>query len=106
MLNPLLFFALLELSLRAFGVGTSFCYFHEFVIDGESHYQKNRNFADQFYPASLDIGPRENTFAKEHGSDLVRVYILGGSAAMGFPHTMTMAGNETEAKKWAEASPQ
>jgi tetratricopeptide (TPR) repeat protein len=83
---PLLFFVLLELGLTVAGVGTSFDYFHEIDIDGEPHYQENPDFADQFYPPSLNIGPLENTFAKERGPDLIRVYVLGGSAAQGFPH--------------------
>ena len=83
---PLLFFVLLELGLAAFGVGTSFDYFHEIDINGQPHYQENPDFADQFYPSSLNIGPRENTFTKERSPELIRVYVLGGSAAQGFPH--------------------
>lgn len=83
---PLLFFVLLELGLRVTGVGTSFDYFREIDIDGTPHYQENPDFADQFYPPSLNIGPREHTFTKEHGPELVRVFVLGGSAAQGFPH--------------------
>nr|NIL92852.1 tetratricopeptide repeat protein [Woeseiaceae bacterium]NIP19514.1 tetratricopeptide repeat protein [Woeseiaceae bacterium]NIS88469.1 tetratricopeptide repeat protein [Woeseiaceae bacterium] len=82
---PLLFFALLELGLTVAGVGTSFDYFHEIDINGQPHYQENPAFADQFYPPSLNIGPVENTFTKERGPESVRVYILGGSAALGFP---------------------
>lgn len=83
---PLLFFVLLELGLAIAGVGTSFEFFHEIDIDGEPHYQENPDFADQFYPASLNINPRENTFTVERRPDLIRVFILGGSAALGFPH--------------------
>ena len=83
---PMLFFVLLELGLRVAGVGTSYDYFREIDIDGQPYYQENGDFADQFYPASLDINPRENTFAVERDPDLVRVFILGGSAALGFPH--------------------
>lgn len=83
---PVLFFVLLEFSLIAVGVGTSFDFFHEIDIEGRAHYQDNPDFADQFYPPSLNIGPRENTFAVERGPELIRVYVLGGSAAMGFPH--------------------
>jgi tetratricopeptide (TPR) repeat protein len=83
---PLLFFVLLEFSLRIFGVGTSFEYFHTIEISGQPYYQENPDFADQFYPPSLNIGPSENTFAKERGPELLRVYVLGGSAAQGFPH--------------------
>ena len=85
-LVPLLFFVLLELGLTVFGVGTSFDYFHEIDIDGVPHYQENPDFADQFYPPSLGIGPRENTFTVERSPELIRVYVLGGSAAKGFPY--------------------
>ena len=74
------------MSLSVFGVGTSFDYFHEIDIDGVPHYQENPDFADQFYPRSLNIDPRENTFSEERGPELIRVYVLGGSAAQGFPY--------------------
>ena len=83
---PFLFFVLLELGLTIAGVGVSFDYFHKIDIDGQPHYQENPDFADQFYPASLNIGPLENTFAEDRGPELIRVYVLGGSAAQGFPH--------------------
>ena len=83
---PLLFFVLVELGLTVTGVGTSYDYFHKIDINGQSHYQENSDFADQFYPASLNINPRENTFSVERSPDLIRVFILGGSAALGFPH--------------------
>jgi tetratricopeptide (TPR) repeat protein len=83
---PLLFFVLLELGLTALGVGKSFDYFHKIDINGRPHYQENPDFADQFYPPSLNIGPVENTFAAERSPDLLRVYIFGESAALGFPH--------------------
>jgi len=83
---PLLFFVLLEFGLVLSGVGTSYDYFYEIEIDDRPYYQENPDFADQFYPKSLDIDPRENTFSVERDPDLTRVYILGGSAALGFPH--------------------
>ena len=83
---PLLFFVLLEFSLKVFDVGTSFDYFHEIDIAGQPHFQENPDFADQFYPPSLNIGPRENTFTEERSPELIRIYVLGGSAAKGFPH--------------------
>ena len=83
---PLLFFVLLEGVLRLVGVGTDFNYFNEIEIEGEIYYQENIDFADQFYPASLNVGPLQNTFAKTTSDNRLRVYVLGGSAAMGFPH--------------------
>ena len=83
---PLLFFALLEGILRLAGVGTQYNYFNEIEIDNEIFFQENINFADQFYPPSLNVGPLQNTFIKKPSEDRLRVFVLGGSAAMGFPH--------------------
>ena len=83
---PVLFFVLVELALRLVGVGTHYQYFNQIDIDGEAFYQENPDFADQFYPPSLNVGPLQNTFAAERSDDRLRVFVLGGSAAMGFPH--------------------
>ncbi len=83
---PLLFFALLESSLRLLGLGTDHNYFHTVTIDGNTYYQENPAFANQFYPASLNVGPLQNTFSATPSDTRLRVYVLGGSAAMGFPH--------------------
>lgn len=83
---PLLFFVLVEFALGLMGVGTHYQYFNQIDIDGEAFYQENPDFADQFYPPSLNVGPLQNTFAAERSDDRLRVLVLGGSAAMGFPH--------------------
>ena len=83
---PMLFFVLVEYALRLVGLGTHYQYFNQIDIDGEAFYQENPDFADQFYPPSLNIGPLQNTFAAERSDDRLRVFVLGGSAAMGFPH--------------------
>ena len=83
---PLLFFIIIEIGLRIVGVGTHYSYFNEIEINGEDYYQDNKSFANQFYPASLGIAPLNNTLKAETDDNLIRVYILGGSAAQGFPH--------------------
>ncbi len=83
---PLLILTLLELGLRLAGIGTSYDYFHEIEINGEQHFQDNKQFANQFYPPSLGVGPLNNTFSAQRTEDQIRVFILGGSAAQGFPH--------------------
>ena len=83
---PLLFFVLLEGILRLVGVGTHYDYFNEIEINDEIYFQENINFADQFYPPSLNVGPLQNTFIKQPSDNRLRVFVLGGSAAMGFPH--------------------
>ena len=83
---PLLFFIVLELALRVVGVGTHYEYFNTIDIDGQTYFQENPDFADQFYPPSLNVGPLQNTFEQTDRDNRLRVYVLGGSAAMGFPH--------------------
>ncbi len=83
---PLAFFLLLEASLRWLNLGQDFGYFRQIEIEGEPFLQENPVFAHQFYAPELNIGPLYNTFAANLDADDLRVYLLGGSAAMGFPH--------------------
>lgn len=83
---PVLFFLGLEGGLRLVGVGTHYEYFNEIDIQGKSHFQENKAFANQFYPPSLGVAPLNNTLTVDRDEDVVRVYVLGGSAAQGFPH--------------------
>ena len=72
---PLLFFVVVEFALRLMGVGTHYQYFNQIDIDGEAFYQENPDFADQFYPPSLNVGPLQNTFAAERSDDRLRVFV-------------------------------
>jgi hypothetical protein len=83
---PILFFLFVEAALKILDLGQDYDYFSEISVDGEDFYQENPSFAHQFYPAELNIGPLYNTFSAERERDHIRIYILGGSAAMGFPH--------------------
>lgn len=83
---PALFFLALEQGLKVLGFGKSFDYFQKIQVNGRPYFQDNPTFIEQFYPASLDIIPLENTFAAEPDGDTVRVFVLGGSAARGFPN--------------------
>lgn len=83
---PTLFFLILEGGLRLVGVGTHYEYFEEIEINGEAYFQENKSFANQFYPPSLGVAPLDTTIEVNPNKDTVRVYILGGSAAQGFPH--------------------
>lgn len=83
---PALFFLLLELGLKVLGTGKNFDYFTKIELNGQDYYQDNPVFIQQFYPASLDIIPLENTFSAKADTNRVRVFVLGGSAARGFPN--------------------
>ena len=78
---PTLFFLLLEGTLRLVGVGNNYDYFNELEINGELHFQDNKSFANQFYPPSLGVAPLNNTIAAHTDESVIRVYVLGGSAA-------------------------
>jgi tetratricopeptide (TPR) repeat protein len=83
---PSLFFGLLELALRLMDIGNSYDYFNEIEIDGNVYYQDNKYFGNQFYPSSLGVAPLHNTMSSHKDDKTIRVLILGGSAAQGFPH--------------------
>ncbi len=83
---PACFFATVELVLKGVGSGKSRDYFNTIEIEGEHYFQDNRHFIEQFYPASLDIKPLENTFAADRDDGVLRIFVLGGSAARGFPN--------------------
>jgi len=83
---PACFFATVELVLKGVGSGKSRDYFNTIEIEGEHYFQDNRHFIEQFYPASLDIIPLENTFAADRDDGVLRIFVLGGSAARGFPN--------------------
>ncbi|MEL0006458.1 MAG: hypothetical protein VW686_03915, partial [Luminiphilus sp.] len=83
---PAVFFFALEQVLGWVGPGKSFAYFNTIEIDGTEYFQDNPRFIEQFYPSSLDIKPLENTFAAKPQDDVIRIFVLGGSAARGFPN--------------------
>ncbi|MDA1207406.1 MAG: hypothetical protein O2858_06990, partial [Proteobacteria bacterium] len=82
---PLLFFVGLEKSLQIIGIGQSRSFYSEVVIDDNRYYQANPAFIEQFYPASLGITPVKRTFSADPNDNRARIFVLGGSAARGFP---------------------
>lgn len=83
---PALFFLALEQGLKLVGFSKNFSYFTEIEVNGQAYFQDNPVFIEQFYPASLDIVPLENTFKAQPDANTLRVFVLGGSAARGFPN--------------------
>lgn len=82
LLSPILFFGLLEAGLRLGGYGDPTGFFIEADVGGT--YTTNDRFGWRFFPRSLSRSARPCVLsAKPAGS--VRIFVLGGSAAMGFP---------------------
>ena len=83
---PAAFFIIVEQGLKFAGIGASQDFFKSLRLNGQDYYQDNRAFIHQFYPASLGITPIENTFSAVPDDQTIRVFVLGGSAARGFPN--------------------
>ena len=83
---PAAFFIIVEQGLKFAGIGAPQDFFKILNINGQAYYQDNPAFIHQFYPASLGITPIENTFSALPDDQTIRVFILGGSAARGFPN--------------------
>ena len=82
LLSPILFFGLLEAGLRLGGYGYPTGFFIE--ADGGGAHTTNDCFGWRFYPRSLARVSRPCTLSAKP-ADSVRIFVLGGSAAMGFP---------------------
>ena len=85
---PILFLVLIELSLVLIGYGHPSDYLDFFLtrtIDGKEYAQSNNKFHLQFFPANLPLAQLETTISKDKDDSTVRIFVLGGSAAHGFP---------------------
>jgi len=85
---PILFLVLIELSLVLIGYGHPSDYLDFFLtrtIDGKEYTQSNSKFHLQFFPANLPLAQLETTISKDKDDSTVRIFVLGGSAAHGFP---------------------
>ncbi len=80
---PALLFVLLEMALRlaAYGYPTSF-----FIrVEGRDAYVTNPRFAWRFFPPPLARAVHPAALDTEKPDATYRIFVLGGSAAMGFP---------------------
>ncbi len=84
-LVPVLFFGLLELSLRIGGFGYPTSYFVPSEIKGEDFLIPNSYFSYRFFPSALARRPFELRMATEKPTDSFRVFLFGESAAWGDP---------------------
>lgn len=82
---PLLLLVLLELGLRLVGFGFDPGFFVERTIDGERVLTQNPRFGWRFFPPELAREPELFRVSAEKEAGTVRVFVLGGSAAMGDP---------------------
>jgi len=82
-LIPALFFVLVEIGLRVCGYGYPTGFFVK--IDGRDAYTTNQRFGWRFFPPAIARAPRLCELPAEKAPNAYRVFVLGGSAAMGTP---------------------
>ena len=95
-LVPVLFFGLLELSLRVAGFGYSTSYFLPSEIEGEDYLIPNTTFTYRFFPPDLARRPMELRMAAEKPPGTYRIFLFGESAAYGDPHPLYGVGRQLE----------
>ncbi|MGA2016322.1 MAG: tetratricopeptide repeat protein [Opitutaceae bacterium] len=80
---PVAFFCALEGCLRRAGYGRSTQFFIPDSVPG--FYRTNPDFTAPFIPASFGVQPLSFRIRRDKGPNTVRVFVLGESAAQGFP---------------------
>ena len=82
-LGPALFLLLLEGSLRVVGYGRSANYLQK--LEGQDAYVANPRFGPHFLDIPVRAEPALCFFPAKKGDNTCRIFVLGESAAMGFP---------------------
>jgi tetratricopeptide (TPR) repeat protein len=86
-LVPALILGALELGLRLFGYGYPTGYFVETKMDGEKVYVENPQFGRRFFPSGQERSPIPFVVPAQKQAGTYRIFVLGESAAQGFPDT-------------------
>ena len=82
---PVIFFSVLELSLRLFNFGYPSKALIETKINSTDYVRENSDFAYRFFPKKLAQEFIPLRFKAEKPEGVFRIFILGGSAAQGIP---------------------
>ncbi len=89
---PLLFFVSSEGALRLLGVGHP----SRFFLRLDDAHVSNQQFGWRFFPPQLARDPLAVVVPDDPGPDTLRVFVLGGSAAMGIPDPAFSLGRMLE----------
>jgi tetratricopeptide (TPR) repeat protein len=85
-LGPVLAFALLETALRVAGFGYPSSFLLPEVMNGKRFYAQNNQFGRRFFGAQRTRRPHPLYIAQPKPSGVVRIFVLGESAAYGDPY--------------------
>jgi len=83
-LSPLVFLLLVEAGLRIVGYGRPGTFLVPWTSHGQTVHLANRDYCQHFVSESLSREP-ESMILRRKGPSVVRVFVLGGSAAFGDP---------------------
>jgi len=89
---PIALLALLEGGLRLFGYG----YSTRFFVRADDFYESNRRFGWRFFPPEVSRPPQAIRLPVDKPADTTRVFIIGGSAAQGYPNPAFSFGRYLE----------
>ena len=82
---PLVLLVGIELCLRLFGFGYSTDFFVQTELDGKPHWRENPKALWRFMPPSMARQPRPQMIPVEKADGVIRIFVLGESAALGDP---------------------
>jgi len=95
-LVPALFLGVVELGLRLFDYGDPTSFFLAREIDEQSVCVENYHFGRRFFPKGLARHPDHCVFAVPKPAGTYRIFVLGESAAQGFPDSSVGFGRILE----------
>jgi tetratricopeptide (TPR) repeat protein len=82
---PFLILCGIELALRLAGYGYDTSFFRRIKIDGRDYYVPNETFSYRFFPPAIARKTLPFRFAEKKAANSYRIFLFGGSAAMGDP---------------------
>jgi tetratricopeptide (TPR) repeat protein len=86
-LFPILFFVLLEISLRAIHYGQDYRLFSELNLYGKEYYKFNPEFGKKYFYKLPAMSPSNDIFLKDKPKNGFRIFVIGSSTTAGFPYT-------------------
>ncbi len=84
-LSPLLFLLLAEGTLRAFNIGYPTSFLVPVTVENQAYWVNNPFFGYRFFPPKLARSPAPIMVKQEKPENVVRIAVLGESAALGDP---------------------
>jgi hypothetical protein len=86
-LFPILFFVLLEISLRAVHYGQDYRLFSDLNLYGKEYYKFNPEFGKKYFYKLPFMAPSNDIFLKDKPKNGFRIFVIGSSTTAGFPYT-------------------